>query len=420
MYCRIVVFSLKLSVPPPEKHRNFIEVQVRRDEVRNPVRVQIADRDRIGPTASLDVAPPAKRAVPLTQEHRHRAGALTRHGQILTTVLVQVTDDEGVGEKRAGEFLPGLKGPVAFSEKDRNLVRAVVRDRKIRNRIRVQAADHDGAGIAARWILDAGIESDFLGRSCRQVGPVDSWEGIHGGHREDRGRNEGHLHPAHYRHLGSAYGAKNLAESGTIPIAVPGEVAEDGLPFDQRDRQGTPEAAVQAVVSVVPHHEDVVLRHDDRPEVVARAGIPRQDAIVFVDDVGFDLLLAVHVEGLVLHLDRLSLDRDAALDEVLPEIDGVAEDDDVPPLRLPESRKPVMVVPVTAQSEVDLRSIEHLVDVDVVAYEKRALHRAARDLVGLGDHAAEYEHGQDSDRECLEPLAKVGFLVLLRTQFKTP
>src|SRR5437867_4852988 len=219
----------------------------------------------------------------------------------------------------------------------------------------------------------------------------------------------------------SAYGTKNLAESGPIPIAVPREVAENRLPFDEPDRQGTPETAVQAVVAVVPHHEDVPLRHEDRPEVVARvSGASGQHAIVFVDDVRLDLPLAVDVEDLVIHLDRLPLDRDAALDEILSGIHGVTEDDDVSRHRPPEPGKPVMKVVMARQIDVDLGPVEHLVDVDVITDEERPLHRSARDLVGLCHHAAEYEHGQDSDREGLEPLTKARLWFPLRAQSRTP
>src|SRR5512135_140940 len=105
-------------------------------------------------------------------------------------------------------------------------------------------------------------------------------------------------------------------EAREAAVGVPRPVEDHRLAFHERAREPAPEAAVLAVVAIVPHHEELALRHDRGAEVVARARLARKDARILVDHVRLVLRLAVDVEDLVAELDRLPSDGDAALDEV--------------------------------------------------------------------------------------------------------
>src|SRR4051794_25690005 len=123
-------------------------------------------------------------------------------------------------------------------------------------------------------------------------------------------------------------GSPPLPLAGRGPPAV-GPVDEERPPLDEVGGQRPPEPRVVGVVAVVPHAEVVARRHHEGT-VVDRAGVREDAHRVLVHGVaGVVDRLAVDVELLVGHLDRIAPHRHAALDEVELRVLRRAEDHDV-------------------------------------------------------------------------------------------
>ena len=123
-----------------------------------------------------------------------------------------------------------------------------------------------------------------------------------------------------------------------VPLGLVGEIDDPGPALDVVEGQEAPVAAVGAVVAIVAHGEAMAGRDDDRAEVVADeivvmiGVVPGIDLGVVVDLVGLVEGLVVDEDLLVLDLDLLAFEADDPLDEVLVQLPGVLEDDDVVPL----------------------------------------------------------------------------------------
>src|SRR6267142_4370196 len=157
--------------------------------------------------------------------------------------------------------------------------------------------------------------------------------------------------------LRSDDGAEHPSEAHHVALGVPGEVGEHRLSLDHVRGERTPEAAVEAVVAVVAHHEEVARRYAIRAEVVAGADLAGKNPGSVVDRVGLVSPLSIHIEHLVPDFDGLASHRDAALDEILAGVHRIAEHDDVPGLRTPESGEAMIEVAMPPESDVDLRSV---------------------------------------------------------------
>src|ERR1044072_510765 len=120
----------------------------------------------------------------------------------------------------------------------------------------------------------------------------------------------------------SADRVEQALEAWESAIGIPRPIEDHGLALHEVPRQSAPEAAVVTVVAVVPHHEELSLRHHVGTEVVARARLTRQDARIFVDGERFLARLAVHEDDLVADLHGLPARGHAALDEVTRRIVG--------------------------------------------------------------------------------------------------
>ena len=107
------------------------------------------------------------------------------------------------------------------------------------------------------------------------------------------------------------------------------------LALDVLARQEAPVAAVLRVVAVVAHHEVLVRRHRDRS--VSLAHVERGHFVELrvgrrrLQEMHVRLVerLAVDVDLLLAHFDRLARQPDDALDEVALRLLGILEDDDV-------------------------------------------------------------------------------------------
>src|SRR5262249_46366072 len=196
---------------------------------------------------------------------------------------------------------------------------------------------------------------------------------------------------------GSAHQAPEAIPAQPVIGAVPRPVDHQRLALDVRDGHGTPEARVVALVPVVTHHEDVVLRHRVGLEVVRVPGGPRPGRVRVVPR------LAVDEHVAIAYLDGLALGGDDALDEVLGAILRPDEDDDVARLRLADPRQ--LPERYLRQRDLQAGSVDELVHQDVIADLERRQHGSRWNLEGLHDERADGQREQQRDAERLGVLA---------------
>ena len=100
-----------------------------------------------------------------------------------------------------------------------------------------------------------------------------------------------------------------------------------------RDEFILPKAAVKAVIAVIAHHEIHILRHGDRPEIVA-AQIMRRAVGLLKLRVRLGLRLLVHVHDFIADFNRVAAECDNPLNEIPRRVIGIFEHDDLPALRV--------------------------------------------------------------------------------------
>src|SRR2546425_525833 len=219
------------------------------------------------------------------------------------------------------------------------------------------------------------------------------------------------------------------AEPAPANIGQPGErivrfpvVAEvdDERPTFHRERVHEPPITrVRGVVAIVPQHEKLARRHQERPPGVARRAIqPRRrrpaDQVVLLPvelrivhvvpridplHVGLHQRRAVHPDRAPAHLDPVARHADDALHVVQFGILRVGEHDDVAAARRLEPWEPRV-------GAGDLRPVHRLVHEQEVAGEQRALHAARRNLKGFDEKRADDEEQHERHAQRAHPVVE--------------
>ena len=176
-------------------------------------------------------------------------------------------------------------------------------------------------------------------------------------------------------------------------VLVPGPIDNKGLAFDRHQIDKTPETTVVGEVAVVSHHEQPVLGHADRSQVVAGLDAAVVNFGVLENGMSIVDQLTIDEKLLVADLHNIAGNTDDALDEILAGIFGKLEDDNVVALRIVDGDDGLF-------DEGRLDAIDELVDQNVIADQQRVLHGTGRDFESL-DHKGADKQGQyhgDDDR----------------------
>ena len=168
-------------------------------------------------------------------------------------------------------------------------------------------------------------------------------------------------------------------------------------------RHGAPIARVVGVVAVVAEEEVVLLRHDERAEVVPPAcfaievaaigksavDVPARGVAGVFDDG------AVDPELLVYDLDLVAGEPDTALDEIRGRALWRAEDHDVAAAHVPRGRQLTFSRRGGEPEQVSI-------DEEMVADQEGVLHRTARDVEGLDQEGVGETQKDAGDQQGLE------------------
>src|ERR687893_1080979 len=190
------------------------------------------------------------------------------------------------------------------------------------------------------------------------------------------------------------------------PYTRRGPEGRERLALDVLDGHGAEEARVARVGPVVPHHEDLPLRHPRRAEEAAVVREP------FVSE-RFILRHAVHAQHAVLDRDLVPRHRHDALDQILISALYASEDDDVTPLGLPYT-----VDELSRQESVaDLQRRHHALRRDAERLKDERFHEAEDQGEGDQEYDQELEKspalsGRAAPGALLTPVARLETLLV--------